>query len=74
MNKEIRLESSVHVCHLDNYLDTKLSDLIDCKMNCFSFIRSVNRVMANFGHLQSRILSQMSHTAAYFTDLRFIKF
>ena len=37
---KIRWESSV--CHLGNYFDTKLSDMIDCKMKCSSFIRSVN--------------------------------
>ena len=58
--KEIRWESSV--CHLGNYFDTKLSDMIDCKMKCSSFIRSVNRVMANFGHLQSHIVSQIIKT------------
>ena len=46
---KIRWESSV--CHLDNYFNTTLSDMIDCKMKCSSFIGSVNRVMANFGHL-----------------------
>ena len=54
---KIRWESSV--CHLGNYFDTKLSDMIDCKMKCSSFIGSVNKVMANFGHLQSHILSQI---------------
>ena len=67
---KIRWESSV--CHLGDYFDTKLSDMIDCKMKCSSFIRSVNRVMANFGHLQSHSLSQiLRHTAAHFTDLRY---
>ena len=65
-----RWESSV--CHLCNYFDTKLSGMVDCKMKCSSFIGSVNRVMANFGHLQSHILSQiLRHTAAHFTDLRY---
>ena len=57
---KIRWESSV--CHLGNYFDTKLSDMIDCKMKCSSFIGSVNRIMANFGHLQSHILSQIFKT------------
>ena len=57
---KIRWESSV--CHLGNYFDTKLSDMIDCKMKCSSFIGSVNRVMANFGHLQFHILSQIFKT------------
>ena len=58
--KKIRWESSV--CHLDNYFDTKLSDMIDYKIKCSRFIGSVNRVMANFGHLQSHILSQIFKT------------
>ena len=41
---------------------TKLSDMIVCKMKYSSFIGSVNRVMANFGHLQSHILSQIFKT------------
>ena len=57
---KIRLESSV--CHLGNYFDTTLSDMIDCKMKCSSFIGSVNRVMANFSHLQSHILRQIFKT------------
>ena len=57
---KIRWESSV--CHLGNYFDTKLSDMIDCKMKCSSFIGSVNKVMANFRHLQSHILSQIFKT------------
>ena len=56
----IRWESSV--CNLGNYFDTKLSDMMDCKIKCSSFIRAVNRVMANFGHLQSHILSQIFKT------------
>ena len=63
---KIRWESSV--CQLGNYFDTKLSDMIDCKMKCSSFIGSVNRVMANFGHLQSHILSQIfkTHCCAFY--------
>ena len=57
---KIRWESSV--CHLGNDFDTKLSDMIDYKMKCSSFIGSVNRVMANFDHLQSHILSQIFKT------------
>ena len=57
---KIRWESSVYP--LGNYFDTKLSDMIDCKMRCSSCIGSVNRVMANFGHLQSHILSQIFKT------------
>ena len=37
---KIRWESSV--CQLCNYFDTKLCDMIDCKMKCSSFIGSVN--------------------------------
>ena len=36
--------------------------MIDCKMKFSRFIGSVNRVMANFGHLQSHILSQIFKT------------
>ena len=57
---KIRWESSV--CHLGNYFHTKLSNMIDCKMKCSSFIGSVNRVLANFGHLQSHILSHFFKT------------
>ena len=56
---KIRWESNV--CHLGNCFNTKLSDMIDCKMKCSSFIGSVNRVMVKF----------LRHTAAHFTDLRY---
>ena len=48
--------------HLGSYFDTKSSDMIGCKMKCSSFIGSVNRVMANFGHLQSHIFCQILKT------------
>ena len=54
--------SQSSICHLGNYFDTKLLGMIDCKMKCSSFIGSVNRVMVNFGHLQSHILSQIFKT------------
>ena len=57
---KIRWESMV--CYLGNYFDTKLSDMIDCKMKCSSFIGSVNKAMAHFGHLQSHIFSQIVKT------------
>ena len=50
------------VCYLGNYFDTKLSDMIDCKMKCSSFIGSVNKAMAHFGQLQSHIFSQIVKT------------
>ena len=41
-------------------------------MKCSSSIGSVNRVMANFGHLQSHILSQIFKThCRTFYDLRY---
>ena len=52
---ENKITSESSVCHLGNYFDTNLSDMIDCKMKCSSLIGSVNRVMANFDHLQSHI-------------------
>ena len=36
--------------------------MIDCKIKCSRFIGSVNRVMANFGHLQCHNLSQIFKT------------
>ena len=50
------------VCHLGNYFDSKISDMIDCKIKCSSFIVSVIGVMANFSHFQSHILSQIFKT------------
>ena len=49
--------------------------MIDCKMKCSRFIGSVNRVMANFGHLQSHIFGVkfLRHTAAHFTLKFFAK-
>ena len=43
---KIRWESSV--CHLGNYFNTKLSDMIDCKMKCSRFIGSVNPCSAEY--------------------------
>ena len=42
--------------------------MIDCKMKCSSFMGSVNRIRANFGHLQSHILSQifMTHCCTFY--------
>ena len=38
--------------HLGNYLDTTLSDKIDCKAKISAYIGYVNTLLVNFGHLQ----------------------
>ena len=50
------------VKHLGNYFNTQLSDSTDCVMKCSTFIGSVNKLMANFGHLQAPVLSKIFKT------------
>ena len=50
------------VRHLGNYLNTQLSDITDCMMKRSTFIGSVNKLMANFGHLQAHVLCKMFKT------------
>ena len=50
------------VKHLGNYLNTQLSDSDDCMMIRSTFIRSVSKLMANFGHLQVSVLSNIFKT------------
>ena len=45
--------------HLGNYLNTTLTDEIDCRMKMSSFIGHVNKLNANFGHLQNVILCKL---------------
>ena len=49
----------VSVKHLDNYFNTQLSDSSDCMMKHFTFIGSVNKLIANFGHLQAQASSKI---------------
>ena len=37
--------------HFGNYLDTTLSDNIDCKAKISAHIGYVNKLLVNFGHL-----------------------
>ena len=53
------------VKHLGNYFNTQLSDSTDCMMKRSSFIGSVNKLMANFGHLQAPVLSKIFKTFCY---------
>ena len=48
--------------HLGNYFNTQLSDITDCMMKFSTFIGSVNKLMANFGHLQALVLSKIFKT------------
>ena len=50
------------VKHLGNYFNTQLSDSTDCMMKRSTFIGSVNKLMANFGHLQAPVLSKIFKT------------
>ena len=47
------------VKHLGNYFNTQLSDSNDCIMKRSTFIGSVNKLMANFGHLQASVLKMI---------------
>ena len=53
------------VKHLGNYFNTQLSDSTDCMMKPSTFIGSVNKLMANFGHLQAPVLSKIFKTFCY---------
>ena len=44
------------VRHLGNYVSMDLSDDIDCKMKCSSFIGSVNKLLGNYGNVQHNVL------------------
>ena len=50
------------VRHLGNYFNTQLSDITDCMMKRSTFIGSVNKLMANFGHLQAHVLCKIFKT------------
>ena len=49
------------VKHLGNYFNTQLSDSNDC-MQRSTFIGSVNKLLANFGHLQVSVLINIFKT------------
>ena len=48
--------------HLGNYIDSTLSDKLDCKMKMSLFIGHVNKLNATFGNLQSNIISRLFKT------------
>lgn len=56
-NSEIAWVSKIK--HLGNFIDTSLTDEIDCRMKISSFIGQVNKLNANFGHLQTHVLSRL---------------
>ena len=45
-----------------NYVNLQLSDSTDCMMKRSTFVGSVNKPMANFGHLQALVLSKIFKT------------
>ena len=57
------------VRHLGNYFNTQLSDITDCMMKRSTFIGSVNKLMANFGHLQ--YVRFLRHSVATFMGPQF---
>ena len=59
---QIRINWVDSVRHLSNYFNTQLSDITDCMMKRFTFIGSVNKLMANFGHLQAPVLCKIFKT------------
>ena len=44
------------VRHLGNFVDSTLSDSLDCRYNRLMFIGYVNKLISKFGHLQPHIL------------------
>jgi hypothetical protein len=57
-----------NVRHLGNFFNTTLTDALDCKMKCSSFIGAVNKLMSNFGHLQPSIIKNLfkSHCCSFY--------
>ena len=47
------------VRHLGNFINSDLTDATDCRMKCSSFIGSVNKLRAQFGHLQPNIKGKL---------------
>ena len=47
---------SESVRHLGNFVDSTLSDSLDCRYKRSMFIGYVNKLMSKFGHLQPHIL------------------
>ena len=50
------------VRHLGNYFNTQLSDITECIIKRSTFIGSVNKLMASFGHLQAHVLCKIFKT------------
>ena len=48
-----------HIKHLGNFLDSTLSDKLDTRSKISAFIGYVNKVKANFGHLQMYVLCKL---------------
>ena len=47
---------SESVRHLGNFVDSTLSDSLDCRYKRSMFIGYVNKLISKFGHLQPHIL------------------
>ena len=45
--------------HLGNYLDTTLTDEIDCRSKIYAYIGYVNKLNVKFGHLQLDIICNL---------------
>ena len=46
-------------------MNTSLNDKIDCRMKISSFYGYVNKINANFGHLQATVLSRLFNSYCY---------
>ena len=57
------------VRHISNFVDSTLSDSLDCRYKRSMFIGYVNKLLRKFGHLQPHILInlfKLRHTAVLF--------
>ena len=57
-----------NIRHLGNYLDTTMTDEIDCRAKTSAFIGYVNKCIVNFGHLQFDVLCTLfkSYCCSYY--------
>lgn len=66
-NETAKLDNSViswvdNIKHLGNYIDTTRTDVLDCRRKISEFTGYVNKLIANFGHLQDDILCTLFNT------------
>ena len=66
---------SESVRHLGNFVDSTLSDSLDCRYKRSMFIGYVNKLISKFGHLQPHILINLFKTycCSFFGTWRYVE-